>query len=310
MDCFDNMLRIFAAVSGQEVMAIPVEGLGNVRALKVQLQGLCGVPRFRQCLIHNGKVLEDSMLFEAPFRVELVLLPFSPASSKQVAQLVDAATHDRVSQVEEILQRPQDPNLLADAHVEGWRTSAQAPLHAAAMYGRVEVARLLLEARADVDQPDEGNQTPLLLACSRSGEVPVVRLLLQARADTSSALLVATREGSTEAVCSILQAGADVNQVDALGVSPLWAASAKNYVQIADCLLDAKANKDQTDHDGATPLWAASCMGHVEAVRLLLAAGAKHDRVNHRGESPLSVATREGETEVVVLLLTAGDQED
>ena len=42
-----KMLRVFSA-SGHELLARGMEELSDVRALKQDLQELCGLPRFRQ----------------------------------------------------------------------------------------------------------------------------------------------------------------------------------------------------------------------------------------------------------------------
>ncbi|OLQ10797.1 hypothetical protein AK812_SmicGene5435 [Symbiodinium microadriaticum] len=47
------MLRVYM-VSGDELAAIPVATVSDVRELKQQLQKHCGVPRFRQRLLRNG----------------------------------------------------------------------------------------------------------------------------------------------------------------------------------------------------------------------------------------------------------------
>ena len=56
--------------------------------------------------------------------------------------------------MEQLLQRPQDPDL----ELEG-----QAALHAACDYGCVDAARLLLEANADKDKAGTEGATPLCL---------------------------------------------------------------------------------------------------------------------------------------------------
>ena len=47
-------------VSGEEEAAVPLEDVENVKALKRFLQQSCGMPRFRQRLLHNGADLDDT----------------------------------------------------------------------------------------------------------------------------------------------------------------------------------------------------------------------------------------------------------
>ncbi|OLP73637.1 Ankyrin-2, partial [Symbiodinium microadriaticum] len=53
-----RMLRVWKA-SGEELVAISGKELKTVRALKKQLQGYCGLPRFRQRLLLDGRNMED-----------------------------------------------------------------------------------------------------------------------------------------------------------------------------------------------------------------------------------------------------------
>jgi ankyrin repeat protein len=59
-----------------------------------------------------------------------------------------------------------------------------APLHSAAAGQHLEIARMLLEAGADVNAVQEGGFTPLMSA-AQNGQVEMVRLLLERGADRS-----------------------------------------------------------------------------------------------------------------------------
>ena len=65
------------------------------------------------------------------------------------------------------------------------------------------------------------------------------------------------------------QGGADPNQADNDGTTPLYIASYKGHVEVARLLLDKGADPNQADNDGTTPLYMASQEGHVEVARLL-----------------------------------------
>ena len=176
------MLHIWRA-SGEELAAIRVGDFSDVRALKRHLQGLCGVPRFRQRLLASGSSLEDAAELQSSADLQLVLLPFFEAAPTEVDELIAAAGQGHVSEVEAVLQRPQDPDLarlpsFADPH-----EAKKIPLGEATWRGHLEIAGLLLEAGADKDQRfGRDEETCLHVAC-RQGNVAMVRLLLKAGAD-------------------------------------------------------------------------------------------------------------------------------
>ena len=92
-----DMLQVWKA-SGDAILAKSMEELSDVRALKRQLQRLCGVPRFQQRLLHGGVILDEDTRLDSPIDVELVLVPFCSASLEEVIQLNTAAARGWASQ--------------------------------------------------------------------------------------------------------------------------------------------------------------------------------------------------------------------
>jgi ankyrin repeat protein len=81
---------------------------------------------------------------------------------------------------------------------------------------------------------------------------------------TMDALMYAAREGHTEAVGLLLDAGADVHDVDANGIGPLLLAISNNRVETARELIDRGADINAVDWYGRSPLWAAVEMRNVD----------------------------------------------
>ena len=101
------------------------------------------------------------------------------------------------------------------------------PLHVAVREGSVEIARMLIDAGADLDVQDTwGSQTPLHVAAINE-RVEIARMLIGA--------------------------GADVNVQDDYGWTPLHYAANNGSVEIAKMLIDAGAKKDIEDNEGGTP---------------------------------------------------------
>ncbi|WP_326757781.1 ankyrin repeat domain-containing protein [Streptomyces phaeochromogenes] len=131
------------------------------------------------------------------------------------------------------------------------------------------------------------------------------------RKKLSRQLFAAILAGDTARVQAALRAGADPQQGDREGTTPLYVASVNGEAAIARLLLVAGASPDAESSgvgsDG-TPLCAASCWGHTETVRELLAHGADPNlHEDHgTGRSPLHWANIGPHPETAELLRKAG----
>jgi len=146
---------------------------------------------------------------------------------------------------------------LIDVDINMQDHEGQTPLFIAAMEGSAKQVAALIAARADVDiKCGRSKEVPLLAACRRQDSAEIVQHLLQARSsanagsaeDQRSALHIACIDSSVAIVGLLLDAGADIEALDAGCCSPLFyadeAAKAKLLVErkaaISDgCLFDA-----------------------------------------------------------------------
>ena len=108
--------------------------------------------------------------------------------------------------------------------------------------GRLEMARLLLEKGAHVNDQDKFSWTPLMIA-SRSGHADIVRVLLDAGADVNAktgtgytALMAAAKQGHAEIVKLLLARGADVHARDQLGWKSITLAARSGHEDIVKIL--------------------------------------------------------------------------
>jgi ankyrin repeat protein len=135
--------------------------------------------------------------------------------------------------MKEIRKDEPNLNLVSDLIVLGanvdWQDEENynwTPLHWAAGYGRVEIARMLIDAGADVNVQDEWGKTSLHWAASR-GKVEIAQMLIDA--------------------------GADLNLQTNGGWTPLHMAAWHRRLEIVRMLIDAGARKDIPNKNGHLP---------------------------------------------------------
>lgn len=141
---------------------------------------------------------------------------------------------------------------------------------AAAASGGTEVARLLLEAKAEVNDRNLLGETPLLVAVRAAGDPAeaLVRLLLEASAEPGHADALSGETALMEAACRgelgisrlLLEAGADPAQKNSHGLTARDLAAEGGQRRVADLLRAAQACPAGVDPEilvRARPLWAA-----------------------------------------------------
>ena len=181
----------------------------------------------------------------------------------------------------------------------------QTPLLLALFYGRLDIARVLLDGGATT--PNSDFDWPSLHVVLRGiydfeqDRINVVRLLLEHGADVhaqdkvhATPLQLASCNGMVEIARILLDAGATTNSKSLLGRSPLHAAVEgrpssfiNNHVLLAKLLLEHGAELDMLDDDDRTPLHLASYFGKVEMALTLLNAGAYTNAMDAEGQTPL-----------------------
>ncbi|XP_077835334.1 E3 ubiquitin-protein ligase MIB2 isoform X26 [Macaca mulatta] len=196
------------------------------------------------------------------------------------------------------------------------KNQGRTALQVAAYLGQVDLVRLLLQARAGVDLPDdEGNTALHYAALGNQPEVGRVLLNAGCRADAinstqSTALHVAVQRGFLEVVRALCEHGCDVNLPDAHSDTPLHSAisagtGASGIVEV----LTEVPNIDvtATNSQGFTLLHHASLKGHSLAVRKILARARQLvDAKKEDGFTALHLAALNNHREVAQILIREG----
>lgn len=144
----------------------------------------------------------------------------------------------------------------------------------------VELAALLIDAGANVNQQDDMENSPYLYAAAE-GYVDILKLM-KGKIDPhvtnrygGIGLIPACERGSVETVEWILNnTASNIDHINHLGWTALLEAiilgdGSANYKRIVALLLDAGANPNIADKDGVTPLEHAEKSGYSEISKLL-----------------------------------------
>jgi ankyrin repeat protein len=175
------------------------------------------------------------------------------------------------------------------------------------------VLKQLRDAGCALDRAvtDDG-QTLLTDAAGRSVVLTTQLLRIGAQVDQTNCagetpLIVAVRLGQADVVHALLVAGASTQVRDNDGLTALHHAAGSGASELLAALIESGADVDARRRDGSTPLMMTRS---AEAAQTLLQAGAELEVRTPSGMGALAAATRRGDVEVVRHLLAAGADPD
>ena len=309
----DIMLRVSMMASGAEIATLrpeEVEDLAAARgscvgALKEHLELLTGHRRFKQRLLKEGSILRDDAQLSVPMCLDLIILTYCTPTPHHVKTFCEAIASDNSQVVEEFLQQPHDPDMTL--------LQGKAGLSLAADYGSLRSAKLLIEAKADLNRVDEAlsQSTPLHWSSAR-GRLTTARWLLKSTADARKAaaggvtpLHLACTHGHLEIAHCLAAAGADIDAAAEAGQTPILAATSFGHLELVQWLVETKADVTKAlKDDGLTPLHLACMHGAVDiACFLTLVDGTLANAAAMDGVTPLHIASVQGHVRIVSALI-------
>jgi ankyrin repeat protein len=243
--------------------------------------------------------------------VAFIVLTFSDGVATAEVSLVELVKRGDTSAVRARLQQRDARTIVSLGEADG-----TTPLHWAVYQSDAEIARLLIQAGANVRAANRYGVQPLTLACANTdGEL--VKMLLDAGADADTsgpdgetALMIAARAGVVANVEALLAHRADVNASERFRrqTALMWAA-AEGHAAVVRTLVAAGADVKAKSANGFTALLFAAREGHIDAVRALLESGSSLDEslsVNSN-ETAGGVAQGQREASLNAFLLAAAN---
>ena len=189
----------------------------------------------------------------------------------------------------------------------------------AALYGRLEVLKLLIQHNCDVSKRDLNGCTALHLICFDPETKPkhvieslVILLLdhgvpLEAKdSGRVTALLLSVYNGKISIAECLLDYGANIHCADNDGYTALHHAARKDHHETVSLLILNGANIHAADKNGWTALHHAARTDHHETVSLLISKGADISSTDDDGSTALHEAARMDYHETVALLISKG----
>ena len=189
--------------------------------------------------------------------------------------------------------------------------SKKTPLHYTAQLNQLAMAKLLVEAKADLAAKDKKGRTALDLATGEAKRelanyLRGVGVTSKSDEEAAKSIFVAAKIGSIDAIKKHLEAGVDVNGKNKSGQTALHVAAKAGQVDAVGALLEAKADVAAADKSQKTALHYAAQKGHKATTALLLEKGAPINAKDEKNKTPLDYAVSKKRAEIVELLRAKG----
>ena len=191
--------------------------------------------------------------------------PNSPDPQGTTALMIAARTAGGTEAVKLLLERGATVNAVDSVHSTAlmWAVRSNHP----------EVVDLLIHHDAEINARTRKGEPPAWRAPDSGGGSHGLGIVRggwpergyrEATPGEMTALLYAARDGHVDMARTLIAANANVNQVEANGISPLLMAISNNHIDVARLLLDHGADVNAVDWWGRTPLWTAVDLRDLE----------------------------------------------
>ncbi|XP_046548455.1 ankyrin-3-like [Haliotis rubra] len=185
------------------------------------------------------------------------------------------------------------------------------PLMSAALFGKKEVFRFLLETGADMSQEDDDGENTLHVSC-KGGNVDIVKHVLTRKVvyinstdnNDITPLMLAAGYGNQVVFHLLIERGADTSARDDTDRTILhWACRGGNVKIVNGILTQNIVDINSNDRNEMTPLLLAAYHGKREVLGLLIEQGANTLAVDHESRNSLHHSCTGGQVDTVKYVL-------
>lgn len=196
-----------------------------------------------------------------------------------------------------------------------FQQAAQQALHASAAQGHITIMEDLLEMdEVYINDIDSLNGETALTAAAKNGSLDAVSTLLSRGAKVNrrnkqgmTPLWLAVKDGHLAVADMLLQNGADIEESATPGnKTALMIAAEEGHIALLELLSSKGASLETEDHEGFTAMSWASLRGRQAAAKFLIDKGCNKDHADRNGRTPLDLAAYQGSASLVQYLLDQG----
>lgn len=186
-------------------------------------------------------------------------------------------------------------------------------LYKACQAGQKNVATVLLGLGAEPNYNDEDAESTALMACAKYGRIDIAKMLLERKAminkvdeDHQTALIIACKHYHKDLVKLLLKYGANFEIKDHDGHDAVMICALSNQDDVLKYLLHYGAALNTRDHELNTPLMWACINGHRKIVRRLIDGGAEISLQNSFEWNCLMLCIMNGHIDIALFLIDHG----
>lgn len=229
-----------------------------------------------------------------------------------------------MTNIKKFLEQIERGEMVIDSNFEEMLPNGFSPLHYVASVGNIQLLLGLIHSKlCAIDEEDKNGNTPLMWAVSfvdEDGQGEISMELIEALIDSGAninqvnhdgetPLFTAVKLNSEDKVEYLLENNANPNAKNIEGCSPLhFAAEIGNEAIVEALLMNGAYVNNRDDMDECALYWAVRFGGSQGAriIQLLVEHGAMLEIYNEDGETPLDLAVSLEDKEIIECLLSLG----